>query len=164
MPVETEPTDTRSDIIKFYSGEKVDACNHILSEVWTYSFQRLEKSHDYIQWLFPLDEPSAHNLDAPLLTKEDLKELRKPEMLCCVLLSVHTYMKFLFFTRENWVTQFDHNHLRITRMLKFLKLLGMKHEAYARLVEVMLIVNATDQNVKIDKAIQFWEEAVGEEE
>jgi hypothetical protein len=150
-----------NDIIKFYSGEKVDTCNHILSEIWTYSFQRLEEGHDYIQWLFPLDEPSAYNLDAPLLTKEDIEALREPEMLCRVLLSVHTYMRFLFFTREYWVTKFDHNHLRITRMLKCLKLLGMTHEAHARLREVMLIAASTDPNVNLDTAIQFWENAVG---
>jgi hypothetical protein len=27
--------------------------------------------HDYIQWLFPLDEPSRFNADAPLLTPAD---------------------------------------------------------------------------------------------
>lgn len=157
-------TDERSDIIKFYSGEEVEACNHVLADIWLYSFQRLEDGHDYIQWLFPLDEPSDHNPDAPLLTKEDLKDLRQPEMLARIFTSVHTYMRFLFFTRERWVTRFDHNHLRITRMLKFLKLLGLDQEAHARLGEVMIMVASTDNDVDLSTAIEFWEDAVGEEE
>ena len=155
-----------SQIIDFYRGYKVNSCRHQLSDIWTFSFQRMEQVHDYIQWMFPLDEPSNHNPEAPILTKEDIEEFkRSPKLRWSLLTSVHTYMRFLDVTPGQWVTEFDHNHLRITRMLKCLMLMGMELEARARLDEVMLIVRSRDAEETMAKAIGFWREAVdGEEE
>lgn len=41
--------------------------------VTNYNLEDMESKHDYIQWLFPLREPSEFNPDAPLLTDEDIE-------------------------------------------------------------------------------------------
>jgi hypothetical protein len=159
-----------SDILKFYNDELVEAAPCRLTDMWDASFQRLEDSHDYIQWLFPLDEPSAHNSNAPILTKEDIETFRNSRKLqWCILTSVHIFMRFLHFTTRNWVSSFDHNQLRITRMLKCLMLLGLEEHARVLLDEILLIVDCHGSDdgklsarQQMSRAIRFWEEAVGE--
>jgi len=148
-----------SSILDFYSG-KASECRFLISDVWSFSFQRLEEVHDYIQWIFPLDEPSAHNLSAPVLTKEDIETFRaEPVLRWRLMASVHTYMRFLHFTATQWVTGFDHNHLRITRMLKCLMLMGMEVEAQARFNEVMLITQIFPK-VNLSTSIGYWRDAI----
>lgn len=150
-----------SQIIDFYRGYEDTECRHHLSDIWTFSFQRMDDVHDFIQWIFPLDEPSAHNPDAPILTREDINEFANdPELRMRLMISVHSYMRFLGLNTRIWVTEFDHNHLRITRMLKCLVLMGMDLEAQARLDEVLTIVKAFDAEEKMAKAIKFWHKAV----
>lgn len=155
---------SESEIIKFYSG-KPSACKYQLQDIWGYSFSRLESGHDYIQWMFPLDEPSAHNPDAPILTKEDIRAFQmSDELQAAVMVSVHTFMRFLFFTRKNWIQNFDHNHLRITRVLKCLVLLGMDTHALSVYEEVMTmietILNKDDLWLVSEKSMSFWHKAV----
>ena len=160
----------KSDIIRFYEDEVV--CRHRLTDIWTYSFHQLEEYHDYIQWMFPLDEPSAHNPNAPLLTKEDIEAFRNSSQLRWRLLtSVHIFMHFLHFRTRYWVSSFDHNQLRITRMLKCLMLLVLEEHARILLDEILLIVDCHGSDdgklsarQQMSRAIGFWEEAVPEPE
>jgi hypothetical protein len=153
-----------SEIIDFYEGKKT-SCRHNLSDIWSYSFERLEDEHDYIQWMFPLNEPSAHNNKAPILTAEDIKTFRESPMLKWrVMTSVHTFMRFLHFTTGAWLCEYDHNHLRITRILKCLMLFGMEKEAEAVLSELRSLVifhmaYLGDPNF-MAKPMNFWFDAV----
>lgn len=155
-----------SEILDFYEGKKT-SCRHDLSDIWSYSFDRLEGGHDYIQWMFPLNEPSAHNDDAPILTEEDIKTFKEtPILQWRVMTSVHTFMRFLHFTTDSWLCQYDHNHLRITRVLKCLMLFGMKAQAVALYEEVMTLVTGYREFLQepnfMSKAVGFWTEAVNE--
>ena len=153
-----------SEIIDFYE-DKNTSCRHLLSDIWSYSFERLEDEHDYIQWMFPLNESSAHNNKAPILTEEDIKTFREsPILKWRVMTSVHIFMRFLHFNIESWLTEFDHNQLRITRMLKCLMLFDMEHEAKARFKELTMMVKARriqlqDSNF-MNTAVYYWETAV----
>jgi hypothetical protein len=37
---------------------------------------QLEAVHDFVQWLFPLPEPSGFNAAVPILTRESIQEFR----------------------------------------------------------------------------------------
>ena len=63
-------------IAKFYSGERVHPSGYTIEDVWKFSFARLEKVHDYIQWLFPLATPSGHVHDIPVLNKEEIQQFQ----------------------------------------------------------------------------------------
>ena len=60
------------DLIEFYRGIAPDSEGRTLADLWAFSDDEMEEVHDFIQWMFPLREPSRFNPDAPLLTDEDV--------------------------------------------------------------------------------------------
>jgi len=65
-----------SPVIKFLSGSGSDHRGRFLEDVLAFSDNELESRHDFIQWLFPLDTPSAAVPGSPVLSSEDIKEIR----------------------------------------------------------------------------------------
>ena len=68
-PATSSPGDA---LLRFYRLEGPDMHGRTLPEIWAWDAARLEDVHDYIQWLFPLPEPSAFNPRAPILTPETI--------------------------------------------------------------------------------------------
>ncbi|HEY9880623.1 MAG TPA: opioid growth factor receptor-related protein, partial [Leptolyngbyaceae cyanobacterium] len=54
-------------IVPFYLREQQDSQGRMIQEMWAWNFEKLEHTHDYIQWLFPLPEKSAFNPNAPIV-------------------------------------------------------------------------------------------------
>jgi Opioid growth factor receptor (OGFr) conserved region len=140
----------QSDLVRFYSGAGPDHRGRYLKDIQQWSDDRLEAVHDYIQWLFPLPEPSAFNAAAPVLTSTSIGQFRaQPElqqklrasflrMMDFYGLELHSGEKIVvtrgadFAARSRvWLSAGNHNHLRITRILRSLKLLGLEAEATA---------------------------------
>ena len=111
--------------------------------MWNQTPKQLELEHDYIQWMFPLNEVSGFNTDAPILTEEDIYKFTSSEKLMNTLAeSFKVILKFYGFEiydsinimigfstdfterSKIWITPGNHNFLRITRILKCLILLG----------------------------------------
>ena len=46
------------NIEKFLSNKEPDFKNRFLQDIWNYSDEQIEHTHDFIQLLFPLDEES----------------------------------------------------------------------------------------------------------
>jgi hypothetical protein len=65
-----------SPLLDFYRGHGTDAEGRFLKDIWTWENHDLEGVHDFIQWLFPLPEPSQFNPDAPLLTEKDVEAFK----------------------------------------------------------------------------------------
>ncbi|BAQ66397.1 opioid growth factor receptor [Geminocystis sp. NIES-3709] len=68
-------------IIPFYLGEKENISHLKITDIWRWDFAKLECTHDYIQWLFPLNEASFYNPDAPILDSESINYFRKNQIL-----------------------------------------------------------------------------------
>jgi hypothetical protein len=138
------PTDR---IVRFYSGVDSDAHGRKISDIWGWNLARLESVHDYIQWLFPLREPSYVNSCAPLLTDDCISAFRRDDTLRASLKrSLQLMLKFyglrlneplggeVAITRapdfearsENWLNRSNHNHLRLTRIMTSTRLLGLE--------------------------------------
>ena len=66
-----------SQLIEFYRETGSDARGRNLERIWAYSDNEMEYHHDFIQWLFPLREPSQFNPDAPVLSDEDIRIFRE---------------------------------------------------------------------------------------
>ena len=62
-----------SRIIGFYNGTESDHRGRCLREIQEWPDDQLESVHDYIQWLFPLPEPSGFNVAAPVLIRESIR-------------------------------------------------------------------------------------------
>jgi hypothetical protein len=133
-------------LLRFYRLEGPDARGRMLSGIWAWDAARLEGVHDYIQWLFPLAEPSAFNSQAPILTEETIAAFRadpelRPRLLHSLVLMLGFYGLALTTEpggapriepaadfaakRRGWLRAGDHNHLRLTRILTSLRLLGL---------------------------------------
>jgi hypothetical protein len=54
-------------LIAFYTENGADHAGRIWEDIYGFSDEELESTHDYIQWLFPTITPSAFNSNAVLL-------------------------------------------------------------------------------------------------
>jgi len=145
-----------SAIIEFLKGIGTDDKGRTLDEIVQWSDAKLEYSHDTIQWLFPLPEPSQFNPDAPVLTDADLEELRTEEVRNGILKAFNRFT--LFYNNPQWLTPRNHNYLRLTRILKCLGLAGLDKEKNS----LKGALNATyilHSNVIGETTKKFWDEA-----
>jgi len=133
-----------SQLLGFYRGQATDIKGRTLDEVLAWFDDELEEVHDCIQWLFPLPEPSQYNPDAPLLTHVEISAFRsEPVLQANLRRSFERILRFLglslaegkvvegpnFEGRQAEVWAFpNHNWLRITRVLRSLRLLRLEPE------------------------------------
>ena len=85
-----------SRLTEFYRGQPPDNRGRTLADLWAFSDDRMEAVHDFIQWMFPLREPSQFNPEAPLLTDADVAEFRAdPAMPRALRRSFERFLAFL---------------------------------------------------------------------
>jgi opioid growth factor receptor-like protein len=149
-------------LLRFYGGKGVDSRGRTIEEIWRFSPDDLEHVHDYIQWLFPLAEPSAFNPDAPLLDEQTIARFRSEPLLREHLARSLDVMLAFYRGTEDWLTPHNHNFLRLTRILKSLTLLGLEDRARELLAfleqmyrEHSRIIGAT--------TLSYWRAAVGQQ-
>ena len=167
---------SESELLSFYRGVAPDCEGRRLVDILAWDDDRLERIHDYIQWLFPLPEASRFNLNAPLLTPEDIKAFRSDSFLLNqvrgVLERLLTFLglrlskagvsrgdQFSVLSRR-WLQPLSHNHLRMTRIILFLRHIGLDQEAsdfYACLLDIS---SHEGQFIIPLKTLSFWREAV----
>lgn len=140
-------------LVDFYDSRVCgkDPRRRTLEDILNYNDPQLEHGHDYIQIIFPLPEGSPFNWEAPVITRHVFDEFRsRPDLRGNLQRSFHRILSFYGFdessndggiqvTRSenhlkqfrNWVTRVDHNHLRITRIIRSLRVLGLEEHAQA---------------------------------
>lgn len=190
-------------IVSFYRGG-VDAAGRRLADIWSWSAAELESTHDYIQWLFPLDAESGVNPAAPLVTAETRRafawdELLGDRLMRSLLLMLEFYGLRCARARTHrrsadhhamsksgkpapadeprdtvtitrgpefaerarvWLQPGNHNHLRLTRVLKSLCLLGREAEARALLSCLEEIAADEGREAISPRTLEFWRHAV----
>ena len=174
---------TPSRVIAFYSGTEPDHRGRYLHEIQEWPDDQLEAVHDYIQWLFPLPEPSGFNAAAPILTHESIRDfLARPDLQENLRVSFLRMMNFYGFEvlsidpikiarasnfaakATGWLSPGNHNHLRITRILRCLTVVGLEVEAKAFL-KCLAEIYEDQRNKPLpaisDETMQYWIEAVG---
>jgi len=117
-----------SHITLFLRGAQADYKGRSLVQLRNMTHNKLEKTHDVVQWLFPTDLRSYHCKDAPILTPEDIRIILRDEKIQDNLdLSLGRMINF-FKKDDFWITHNNHNFLRITRILRCLWLCGKIHD------------------------------------
>ena len=118
-----------NELINFF--ENTDTKNRVgfsINDYLSWDNITLENKHDFIQWIFPLNEMSNYNAMCPVLDNETIKyfngssELTKIHKTCG-----DKFVSFLQLDQSElpfWWTLNNHNLLRISRMIKSLNLLG----------------------------------------
>lgn len=158
-----------SAIIEFYRGTGADGSRRRLADIRRFTDAEMELHHDYIQWLFPLREPSRFSARAPILTAADIAAFRAdPELGEQVRTSFARFLQFAgleytggavrpvsgdlpLFERAN------HNWLRITRVITSLRLLGLEAEAQAFFTALEWLY---ESGIGItDDTFEYWRDA-----
>jgi len=111
------------EIVGFLEGKTPDHLGRTLSMVLKQTDHQAETTHDYIQWLFPLDEPSRSVMGAPVINELDIEDIRQSKLAQQNLVNSASWFLGFLERNDHWITKYDHNHLRITRVIKSLRLL-----------------------------------------
>lgn len=146
--VHAAPSDTKPNelLVDFYRGNGKDIEGRTLQNLWDLSLENKESYHNYIQWLFPNKVASAFNGRAPALTDALIQEMKTDEIKANLRISLNHMLVFYGLKWDNdkivkadtfaerskvWFKAGDHNHLRLTRILKCLDIFELKDEKTA---------------------------------
>jgi hypothetical protein len=167
-----------SRIVRFYVGDGPDHRGRDLLQLQNQTDDGLERNHDYIQWLFPLPEKSGANPEAPTLTQADIRAFTDSEELRGNLLKSLTVMLRFYGLEQidapegvqirraesfeprsrTWLTPFNHNFLRITRILRCLSLLGCDRHA-AALFDCLQGIYRDHPTIIGQETFRYWKTA-----
>ena len=145
-------------IVGFLEGKTPDHRGRMVSMLWIQTDDDAENTHDYIQWMFPLDEPSQAVSGAPVLNDFDIDEIRENRLAVENLEeSARWFLGFLE-RNDHSITNYDHNHLRITRAIKSLRLLT-SDQAADEFRDKVIALAGNNLNLVDQKARDFWASA-----
>jgi hypothetical protein len=142
-------------VLAFLEGEGRDGRGRTVFDVLGLDDAALELNHDFIQWLFPLPEPSGAVPDAPVLTGDDMQAIHDSVMAQCALAAATDRMEAFYRATHAWLRPHDHNHLRITRIIRSLRLLRGDAEADAFRAAILSMVEATGAPVSA-RSLGYW--------
>lgn len=101
----------------FLAGMGRDGSGRSLDDVLAFDDARLEAVHDFVQWLFPLQERSRAVPGAPVLSEVEADAIRTDPRARDGLRRALARMTRFYTDTDGWLSRYDHNHLRITRIL-----------------------------------------------
>lgn len=139
----------------FLSGTGRDARGRLVAEVLRFSDEELERHHDYIQWLFPLPDRSAAQPNAPVLSEAEIQAIRNDPGSVATLENATRRMLDFYRDSDAWLRPWDHNHLRITRIIKSLRLLVGQDAARGFYDAIMTMHRAGGSPVNAE-SLRFW--------
>jgi hypothetical protein len=177
------PKPSMERLVDFYDPvtKGADVLGRTLDQILSWSDKQLEMTHDYIQKLFPLPELSgATAVSAPILDEQTVLLFRQSRQLQTnVLRALKCMLSFYGFdavdkgwgdhentlltiTPKNnpqpgfahWVKKTNHNHRRITRIIRCLRLLGLGGAATDFFNAVIAV--QTQRNVISQTSIDYW--------
>lgn len=168
-----------SPLIAYYRGAGTDHAGRHLHDVLAWDDDALEQVHDYVQWVFPNTEPSRANAAAPLLTAADIAAFRGDRVLREALGAALDRMLAFYGLRRceaagtvsieqadhwatrsaHWLQPFNHNHLRLTRIMKCLAALGRREDAEALQRVLLDLADRTHVRAVSRTTAKHWREA-----
>lgn len=165
-------------IVQFYEGKAPDDRGRMLSDILQFTDAQLESIHDFIQWLFPLRERSGANPDAPRLDEKAIEEFRnRADLRDNLVRAFDRMLAFYGFAREgerifktpkfaehaHWLSPGNHNHLRLTRILKSLSILGNEKLARSFFESLRSVYDEERRSGRCaitPRTFAFWEDAL----
>lgn len=146
-------------LINFLQGTGMDNRGRTHADILKFSDEALEDTHDYIQWLFPLREPSEAVPDSPWIEREEtVRLLREDEDVQENIVNALVRMDRFYQSNTFWLKQHDHNHLRITRILKSVSLLNTKENARDFYDRILWRVQCAQPVT--EESLRYWQQAL----
>ena len=147
-----------SRIIRFLRGDALTYDGRSLVELQNLADHALERSHNVVQWMFPTDIGSHYYQDAPVLTTEDIAIMQEDLVIEGAIQLSLTRMIWFYQANDYWITQKNHNFLRITRILRCLWLAGLKHD-YVSLSKQLDDIYCDYPDIIGEETFTFWKNA-----
>ena len=147
-----------SKLLHFLAGEAPDAEGRDLADILCFSDAELEARHDFIQWLFPLPEASRAVPGSPVLGQADIEAVRTSPAAQRNLAAATGRMLDFYRARDHWLRSHDHNHLRITRIIRSLRLLAGEAPADAFRSAILARVGQNGGGVN-PTTLDYWAQA-----
>ena len=144
----------------FLTNIEPDYKNRFLNDIWNFTDEDIEHTHDFIQLLFPLNEQSESVFHGYYLnSKSSIINIKSNNLAKSNIVTSSKW--FLSFLERNthWRRRHDHNYLRITRIIKSLRLLVSDEEAnkfYESFIE--LIDESLRSKINLT-TLSYWENA-----
>jgi len=160
-------TDPRT-IVDFLRGYTRDYRGRTFDDILNSSDEEMEHCHDAIQQIFPLNEFSKHAWTYPVLTKETVAMALKYEDVMGNILRAEQRMRSFLGMKPNedidkqrkWCRDYNHNLLRVTRVIRCLCLFGMNRHAEDFYNEVVKIGNYFGIS---STTLNYWNRALVED-
>jgi len=167
---------------QFYSNALVSQPEGALIDVmlvdWKGDYEKLEKHHGYIQWLFPIWSKGQNEQSTPLTEKEVAVMLKSDIISSRMIDAYKLFLDFLGLnfvegtgkiTRaEHWVERYKnwtintHNNLRVSRMLYSLNIFGYSHLVKQFMIFIMTEIYVNDQLKKCAHSCErHWSKSIG---
>ena len=148
------------NIENFLTNSESDFKNRFLQDIWSFSDQEIEHTHDFIQILFPLDEESGAVSNRIYLdSSEAILSIKANKLATENIVKSSKWFHSFLARKSHWKRKHDHNYLRITRIIKSLRLLVSDQEANKFYESFMQLV---DENLKSKinlTTLTYWENA-----
>lgn len=143
---------------EFLTHRGKDFKERTLQDIWSYSDKEIERRHDFIQVIFPLNKPSQAVSHGYYLDSQDLVNQIKINKDAVINISKSSQWFYSFLERNmHWNTRHDHNQLRITRVIECLRLLVSDEEADNFYNNVLELIE--DNNQVNTRTLNFWSNA-----
>ena len=144
-----------SQLVAFLEGLGTDSRSRRLVDIWRFDDDEIDTTHDFIQWMFPLSEASGSNFNAPVLLASEIDEIRS-SMLCQQNLADSAAWMLSFFKRTELIFQYtNHNHLRVSRIIKSLRLLHSDQAADQFKDELLALIETRRARIN-PVTVAFW--------
>ena len=147
-------------LLRFLEGSGPDGDGRFIDEVLAFDDTQIEHIHTFVQWLFPLDEPSRAQPHSPVLAEGEAELIRQSNLAQQNLLMATERMLAFYSMNRHWLGRFDHNHLRISRIIASLRLLRGEFAAAMFLREIEALVEKGG-NLVNPESRKYWRRALG---
>ena len=151
----------KTALTNFLSGSGTDHAGRAYQDILDQDDQWLEYTHDWVQWCFPLSEQSQSVKTAPVLESRDEVKLiqESPKSQETMRLGLVRFAEFL---RDNdqWLRYHNHNHLRITRVIKSVKTLMSDRQAEDFFQFVMSQIEERASEKPSNTSNNYWRRAL----
>ena len=138
----------------FLLGKEADFKGRTIQEIWGFSDIQIERNHDFIQLIFPLNKKSQNVFHGYYLDNEDLiNELKESHQIRENIIKSSSWFLSFLKRNEHWKSKYDHNQLRITRVIECLRLLVGDDEADNFYQSVLVL--CSDKNIN-QITLEYW--------
>lgn len=144
-------------MVSFYKDGGTDALGRTLETILQFDDDTLAQDPDHIYWLFPLEQQSRKNPNAPTLTEADIAEFKADPEIQNNMRRAFNHMLSFYGLQDNgekiipahncfervnvWVDNFSPHFNNISRILKSLNAVGLKDEAKRFMLQLDALYN-----------------------